>query len=68
MIPVLGWDKTDVVSTKNLHPETIESKVINLVNNEKNNPSNSKVYARLMLWKKFGKPFTNKELMPIKSI
>ncbi|MFD0991239.1 DUF2264 domain-containing protein [Mariniflexile jejuense] len=64
MIPLLGWEATEVISTKGLHPESESSKVINVVSNK----SSNKIYATLMLWKKSGDVFTNKELMPIRNI
>ncbi|MEL0455920.1 DUF2264 domain-containing protein [Flavobacteriaceae bacterium SZ-1-7] len=68
MVPLLGWDNTEVGETKNLHPESAESKVINVVKNESSNSSKSKTYASLMLWKKSGEKWTNKELIPIKNL
>lgn len=68
MVPLLGWDKTEVVSTENLNPISTKSSVINLVKNETSNNSNSKIYATLMLWKKSGQRWSNNELMPIKNI
>nr|WP_315153895.1 DUF2264 domain-containing protein [uncultured Flavobacterium sp.] len=68
MIPILGWDKTEVVSAKNLHPEAVNSKVINVASNFVPKKPESAVYAALMLWKKSGEKFTDKELTPIKNI
>lgn len=68
MIPLLGWDKTEVVAAKNLHPEAVNSKVINAVNSFVPKKAQSDVYAALMLWKKSGEKFTDKELMPVKNI
>lgn len=68
MVPLLGWDKTEVVSTENLNPISTKSSVINLVKNETSNNSNSKIYATLMLWKKSGQRWSDKELIPIKNI
>ncbi len=68
MVPLLGWDKTQVVSAKGLHPESDESKVINVVKNESGAQSKPKIYATLMLWKKSGEPWTNNELIPTKYI
>ena len=68
MIPLLGWDKSEVISSKGLHPESENSKVINLSNEFNPNTKKSNIYATLMLWKKSGKEFTNKELMPVGNI
>ena len=62
MIPVLGWDKTEVVKAKGLHPESNESTVINMTSDSKK-PT---IYAVLMLWKKSGEKWKNKELVPVK--
>ncbi len=64
MIPLLGWEATEVISTNGLHPESESSKVINVVSNK----SSNKIYATLILWKKSGDVFTNKELVPIRNI
>lgn len=68
MVPLLGWDKSEVISSKGLHPESENSKVINLSNDLNLNTNESNVYATLMLWKQSGKEFTIKELMPIGKI
>jgi hypothetical protein len=68
MIPLLGWDKSEVVQAKGLHPEANESSVINLSKNDVSQKDESKVYATLMLWKKSGEKWTNKELLPVKKI
>ncbi|MES2240289.1 MAG: DUF2264 domain-containing protein [Bacteroidota bacterium] len=66
MIPLLGWDKTEVVMAKGLHPESNESSVIDVTaTTEKDN---SNIYATLMLWKKSGEKWSKKELLPVKSI
>ena len=65
MIPLLGWDKTEVVTAKGLHPESQISKVIDVADDF--NPNNkSSIYATLMLWKKSGEKWEKKELNPIK--
>lgn len=64
MVPILGWDKTEVVKAKGLHPESNESAVINNTNDSKLEKSN--IYATLMLWKKSGKKWTKDELVPVK--
>ncbi|APZ48077.1 hypothetical protein BW723_06260 [Polaribacter reichenbachii] len=68
MIPLLGWDKTEVVSAKGLHPESINSKVINVTSSFNPKKANSTIYATLMLWKKSGEKWNKKELCPVKSI
>ena len=64
MIPVSGWEKSEVVKAKGLHPESNESTVINITSDSKSEKPT--VYATLMLWKKSGEKWTEKELVPIK--
>ncbi|TDD93830.1 DUF2264 domain-containing protein [Flavobacterium cellulosilyticum] len=67
MIPLMGWDKTEVVTSKFLHPESENSIVIDVTHDfDPNQKSN--IYVTVMLWKKSGKEFTNRELMPIRKI
>ncbi|MCR8666172.1 DUF2264 domain-containing protein [Aestuariibaculum sp. M13] len=69
MIPIMGWDKTEVIETKDLHPESEYSKVINVEKNESvSNTLKSKIYITLMLWKKSGHKWTTNQLIPIKNI
>lgn len=68
MIPLLGWDKSEVVQAKGLHPEADESSVINLSNNYVPQKEQSTVYATLMLWKKSGEKWSDKELLAVKQI
>ncbi|UOB16625.1 DUF2264 domain-containing protein [Abyssalbus ytuae] len=68
MIPLMGWDTTEVVSTQNLHPESVNSKVINTVKNEDLNGGKTKIYATLMLWKPSGEKWSKAELLPVKDI
>lgn len=64
MIPLLGWDKAEIVNAKGLHPESNESTVIDVTANTKS--QKIPIYATLMLWKKSGEKWTNKELLPLK--
>jgi len=66
MIPILGWQNTEVVKAKGLHPESNESSVIDVTSTSA--PKNSNIYATLMLWKQSDKIFTNKELSPVSKI
>lgn len=68
LVPLLGWDKTDVVKAKGLHPESEESAVINITRNEILNGKKSPIYATLMLWKRSGETWTNNELLPVKKM
>ena len=68
VVPLLGWDNTEVLTTQHLHPERDTSKVINVVKNDEIGVNTSKIYATLMLWKQSGERWTNKELIPVKYI
>ncbi|MGQ7944703.1 DUF2264 domain-containing protein [Flavobacterium sp. WC2509] len=68
MIPILGWDKTEVVTAKGLHPVSTESRVIDITANFTPQTEKSQIYATLMLWKKSGEKWSSKELVPIKSL
>ncbi|MGY5354116.1 DUF2264 domain-containing protein [Wenyingzhuangia sp. IMCC45467] len=67
MIPLLGWNKSEVIKAKGLHPESEESVVIDVVTTTKSQQK-SNILATLMLWKKSGEKFTKKELCPVKNI
>jgi len=62
MLPLLGWENTEVVSTEGLHPESKKSKVMNVISKN----GTSKLYATLMLWKKSGEKWKDAELLPVK--
>lgn len=64
MIPLLGWDKREVVKAKGLHPESNESSVINVFSDSKSNKKG--IYATLMLWKKSGEKWKKEEFFPAK--
>jgi hypothetical protein len=68
MVSLLGWEKSEVVNTKGLHPESNESSVINLVANAASKDKGLNTYATLMLWKKSGEKWKDKELLPVRSI
>lgn len=63
MVPLLGWKTSEVAKTIGLHPESKESKVINVTNDK---AEQGKFYATLMLWKKSGEKWKNDELVPLK--
>tara|TARA_R110002050_G_scaffold184989_3_gene318824 strand:+ start:66716 stop:68740 length:2025 start_codon:yes stop_codon:yes gene_type:complete len=68
MIPLLGWDTTEIMTNNGLHPESNNSKVINVTGIYNPTKEDSSIYATLMLWKKSGEKWTKRELLPIKSI
>ncbi|SNR31071.1 Rhamnogalacturonyl hydrolase YesR [Lutibacter agarilyticus] len=67
LVPVIGWNEIKTITSNNIHPETKESTVINVVDIynplEKNN-----IYVTAMLWKKSGIDFTDKELNIVKKV
>ncbi|MBC7847187.1 MAG: DUF2264 domain-containing protein [Flavobacterium sp.] len=68
MIPLLGWDKTEVVKAKGLNPVADESAVINASHNFVPQKDNPEIFATLMLWKKSGEKWSIDELLPVKKI
>lgn len=68
MIPLLGWDKTEVVKAKGLNPAAEESAVINLSHHFLPEKDNAEIFATLMLWKKSGEKWSKEELLPVKKI
>ncbi len=67
MIPLLGWQKAEVVRAQGLHPESKESAVIDLTADFIPN-KDSGIYATLMLWKKSGEKWKKKELCLVKEL
>lgn len=63
LINLQGWSEVEFVQTEGLHPVSNKCSVINAATTH----SGNKVFITLQLWKKSGKPFTKKELTPIKS-
>lgn len=68
MIPVLGWDTTEIINSVGLHPESNESTVLNVTTNYIPNKDKTQYHITLMLWKNAGEKFTKKELYPIKDL
>ncbi len=67
MVPLSGWDKAHVAHTRGVHPESVQSAVINAIDNF-NPAEKNTVYATLLLWKKAGEKWTQDELVPVKKI
>jgi hypothetical protein len=67
MISLSGWEKTYTVDTKDVHPQARNSSVINTESSFVPGPV-PVVYATLMIWKKAGEKWTDKELVPVKKI
>jgi hypothetical protein len=66
MISLSGWKELKAVTTTGIHPQAEESKVINA--GVTTNGGKPAIYATLMLWKRSGKKFTDKELLPVQSL
>lgn len=63
-VSLLGWHTPELVPCENLHPEAAKSGVLN-VQKEVAKGTN---LACLMLWKRSGEKWTNKELFPIREV
>ena len=63
LINLQGWSEVECVQTEGLHPVSNRCSVINATATH----SGNKVFITLQLWKKSGKPFTKKELTPVKT-
>ena len=63
LINLQGWSEVEFVQTEGLHAVSNKCSVINAAATH----SGDKVFIILQLWKKSGKPFTKKELTPVKS-
>lgn len=62
-----GWDSIQTVHTTGVHPESRESEVINV--RDRFVPGEGKaVYATLLLWKRSGETWSDRELIPVKKI
>jgi hypothetical protein len=63
-VPLHGWDNTSVHYPTGLHPMSDQC---SLIVNEKA-VTKEHIMVTLHLWKKGDKPFTRKELTPVKSL
>lgn len=66
LIPLTGWENSEIVTTNGLNPIADESKIITVI--AKHNIDKNSIYSVLMLWKESGKKWSNKELIPIKEL
>ncbi|MFT3740743.1 MAG: DUF2264 domain-containing protein [Breznakibacter sp.] len=66
LVALQGWDKTETIHCRGLHPESDQSAVT--VASGKFNAYDQRhaVYATLMLWKKSGEKWQKDELFPLK--
>ena len=68
MVSVSGWKKMETVHSNGLHPENLNSEVLNVSDTYFPGKNHQKIYCTLMLWKKAGESWTNDELVPIQKI
>ncbi|MBK7097125.1 MAG: DUF2264 domain-containing protein [Sphingobacteriales bacterium] len=66
IVNVKGWKKAYDVETKNVHPQSKISKVLNLSDQIK--AGENKTYITLMLWKKSGEKWSDDEMLPIRKL
>lgn len=66
MVNWQGWNEVYTAGTKNVHPQSKNSSV---VNTSANVPADTEtVYITLMLWKRSGQRWLDEELVPIKKV
>jgi len=68
LIPLENWSSMETLSTKDLHPISSISKIMNISDSYTPTKAGPKLCATLMLWKKSGSTWKKSELMPIRSI
>ncbi|MGC4102608.1 DUF2264 domain-containing protein [Ferruginibacter sp.] len=65
MINVEGWKAINAIATTGVHPESNESKVINISDTLN---SDTKLYISLLLWKRSGEGWSATDLLPVKRV
>ena len=68
LVALNGWEAMETLHTEGLHPESNKSAVLNVAAKYTPGARNKGVYATLMLWKKAGETFTDKELLPVRKL
>jgi hypothetical protein len=66
LVPVKDWKAAKAIATKNVHPQSKESRVINTT--QQLDPKKERVFVTLMLWKKSGEKWTDDELVPVTKV
>lgn len=66
MINYQGWKQVYDVSTQQVHPESKHSRVINTATHVV--AGKEQTYITLMLWKRSGQRWSDKELLPLKKV
>ncbi|MEI6948125.1 DUF2264 domain-containing protein [Paraflavisolibacter sp. H34] len=67
LVPLEGWKGIETFSTKGVHPASAESAVINVKDSFAPGMQPT-TYVTLMLWKKSGERWSDKDLAPVKKI
>jgi len=68
LVSLKGWGKVETINSEGLNPVAEKSSVINVADTFVPDKANDNLYATLMLWKKSGEQWTNKELVPLKKL
>ncbi|MFT3831025.1 MAG: DUF2264 domain-containing protein [Opitutaceae bacterium] len=63
LVPLAGWETTEVVRATGLHPEADESSVLDATTATR--AAGSHIMATLLLWKRAGETWTDAELFPV---
>lgn len=65
MVNYAGWESLDAISTSGVHPESSQSVVMNATGKT---TATARYYVTLLLWKRSGEKWRNKELVPVKKL
>lgn len=68
LVTLNNWGSMETLSTKGLHPVSLNSKILGIADGFTPNNKGPKLCATLMLWKKSGKKWSNAELMPVRKL
>lgn len=68
LVSLKGWKGMETIDTKDVHPQSKYSTVINVKDEFVPQSDKNVIYATLMLWKKSGEKWADDELVPVKSI
>ncbi|VBB43758.1 conserved exported hypothetical protein [uncultured Paludibacter sp.] len=70
-LAMVSWNNTgklEFIHVKNLHPESVNSTVINMADSFVSEKNREKIYITLQLWKKSGEKWGKEELIPISKV
>jgi hypothetical protein len=68
MIPIAGFEETEIVHCVGINPSSLHSKVINAKDKFDSHKNNTKYYITLEIWKYSGSDWNKSELKPFRSI